>query len=141
MQIKRGVQITIGVIFLTIVILNCRFNHIGQNIINIVAASIFIAGLDNSIIMYQYYLDQSSFEHEANFSIFAFFLLGLFFENFNSSPKNSMFLNQFSFFFIMIILGLNAICYVAFMMILIGFFIRHLYRLMNDKLLVNQTFL
>ena len=59
--IQRIIQCAIGVLFIVLIIINWRYNHIGQNIINLLATSLFFAGLDNIVIFYVYYIDKNSF--------------------------------------------------------------------------------
>ena len=77
--IQRIAQCTIGIVFFVLAIVNWRYNHIGQNILNLLATSIFFAGLDNIIILYRCYLEEPSYEMEATFIIFNLFILGLLF--------------------------------------------------------------
>ena len=76
---QRILQCVLGGTFIIVAIINCRFNQIGQNIINLLAGCILIYGLDHIIIFYRCYLDQPSHETEATFLILSIFLLGLIF--------------------------------------------------------------
>lgn len=57
----RGGQVLIGLILLTLTIIRFSWNHIGQNIINLTAFSIFLVGLDNIIMVYRLYINKPSF--------------------------------------------------------------------------------
>lgn len=58
----RIIQWVIAVALVVGIGLSWRFNHAGQNMINIVACLILVAGIDNIIIYYRCYLEKSSFE-------------------------------------------------------------------------------
>lgn len=92
-KLERILQYLLGSILIVVGIVNCRFNQIGQNLINMLAGCILIYGLDQIIIFYRCYLDEPSHEVEATFLILSLFLLGLIFENFNLSPQNDTFFN------------------------------------------------
>lgn len=73
---QRVIQWAVGAALIIVVALNWKYNYIGQNIINVVAASIFFMGLDNILIFYRCYIDEPAFELEATFLIFSLFVLG-----------------------------------------------------------------
>ena len=56
-KIKRIIQFIIGIGLLIAVIFSFRYNNIGQNIINTLAAFVFISGLENIIIFYSVYIE------------------------------------------------------------------------------------
>jgi len=59
--ILRGGQILIAVILLVLTITRFSWNHIGQNIINLTATSIFVLGVDNLLMLYRAYINKQSF--------------------------------------------------------------------------------
>ena len=62
-------------------------------------------------------------------------MLGIIFESFNRSEGEDLAVNRISWYMIFVILILNASYYTAVILILIGYLVRQLYRLMTETLL------
>lgn len=59
--IVRGGQLLIAIILFAMSMSRFSWNHIGQNIINLTAVSVFIVGVDNLLMVYRAYINKQSF--------------------------------------------------------------------------------
>lgn len=134
-SIQRLAQWGIALVLMVFIALNWKFNLLGQNIINLLGCSLFVVGLDNLVIWYGCYVDELSLELLGNFSIMLMFVLGELFETFNSSRKIILPINIFCYYLIVIYLSVNMLCLMGSCLIILGYFVRHLYRLTTNRLL------
>lgn len=128
----------LGLVLLVAVGLHWRFNQLGQNVLNLLAAGVLMVGLDKIVVAYSCLTEKSQYEGYFTFFIFCIFVLARLFEAFNATPQNYMFLNNFCYYFVFTILGANFLCYLAMFLIVAGYFVRYLYRLLSDTLLAND---
>lgn len=129
--ILRIIQWVIAIGLIVGTSLSWRFNAFGQNMINITACLMFLAGLDNIIVYYRCYKEKSAFEVEATFVIACLFILGIIFENFNKSYGSNLPVNIICKYSILVVLTLNISYFGFVLIILFAFLIRQIYRLMT----------
>ena len=89
--IPRIIQTTLTIPMIVLTVTSWHNNHIGQNLINLIAIVTLLIGMDNIIIFYRCYIDEQSVEIEATFVIFSTYVMAMLFEKFNRTENHSWF--------------------------------------------------
>lgn len=120
--------------------MSLHHNHLGQNIINITAATMLCLRLENIISLYRLYINVPCLENYATFVMVASFSLGRLIENHNPTPSNNYgYLNDFCNIFLVCILILNFTYYITAFLALLGYIFRQLYKLATGAILSSSA--